>query len=175
MREAAEWSLHPRAGAHPAGRVRLGFDPPVGLTRRAVSGLVEIRDELASTVTDGRLVLTRDETGETRWWTWAGHRVNATLKATLTGLADENQRVDDRYLRMAKEVNPDSWQRVLSTYRSRLALPEVDDKALSGLKFSAALPGHLAKAALATRLADTEHTLTVLTESVQQIAVSQGL
>jgi ATP-dependent helicase Lhr and Lhr-like helicase len=46
----------------------------------------------------------------------------------------------------------------------RLTLPEVDDKALSGLKFSDALPRHLAVATLATRLTDLEHAAAVLAE-----------
>ena len=38
--------------------------------------------------------------------------------------------------------------------QDRLCLPEVDEKALTGLKFSEALPRHLAVATLAARLAD---------------------
>jgi hypothetical protein len=46
--------------------------------------------------------------------------------------------------------------------RDRLCLPEVDEKALAGLKFSDALPRHLAVATLAARLADLDHAQTVL-------------
>jgi ATP-dependent Lhr-like helicase len=49
----------------------------------------------------------------------------------------------------------------------RLCLPEIDDKALVGLKFSDALPRHLAVATLATRLADTDHAASVLAEPVR--------
>jgi ATP-dependent Lhr-like helicase len=46
-------------------------------------------------------------------------------------------------------------------------LPEVDEKALKGLKFSEALPRHLATATLARRLADLDHAADVLAEPVR--------
>jgi ATP-dependent Lhr-like helicase len=46
-------------------------------------------------------------------------------------------------------------------------LPDVDDKALAGLKFSDALPRHLAVATLAARLADLDHAAVVLGEPVR--------
>ena len=51
--------------------------------------------------------------------------------------------------------------------RDQLCLPEVDDKALAGLKFSDALPRHLAVATLAARLADLDHAAAVLAEPVR--------
>jgi ATP-dependent helicase Lhr and Lhr-like helicase len=45
-----------------------------------------------------------------------------------------------------------------------LAVPEVDDRALQGLKFSAALPRHLAEAILSERCADLEHAALALIE-----------
>jgi ATP-dependent Lhr-like helicase len=51
--------------------------------------------------------------------------------------------------------------------QDRLCLPEVDEKALAGLKFSEALPRHLAVATLAARLADLDHAQTVLAESAR--------
>jgi hypothetical protein len=44
-------------------------------------------------------------------------------------------------------------------------LPEADQKALAGLKFSEALPPDLAVAILAERLADLDHARAVLGES----------
>jgi ATP-dependent Lhr-like helicase len=45
-----------------------------------------------------------------------------------------------------------------------LVLPDVDDRAVHGLKFSAALPRHMAEATLAARLADLDHAALALTE-----------
>jgi ATP-dependent Lhr-like helicase len=46
----------------------------------------------------------------------------------------------------------------------RLCLPDVNEKALVGLKFSDALPKRLAMATLATRLADLDAAAAVLAE-----------
>jgi ATP-dependent Lhr-like helicase len=56
---------------------------------------------------------------------------------------------------------------VVDAVQGRLCLPEVDEKALAGLKFSEALPRHLAVATLAARLADLDHARTVLAESAR--------
>lgn len=46
-------------------------------------------------------------------------------------------------------------------------LPEVDEKALTGLKFSEALPEHLAIATLSRRIADLDHAAQALGEQVR--------
>jgi ATP-dependent Lhr-like helicase len=102
-----------------------------------------------------------------RWWTWAGYGANATLKATLGALADESARVDDLSVRLRSDLRPQTWSAAAEELRDRLCLPEIDDKALSGLKFSDALPRHLAVATLATRLADLDHATVVLAEPVR--------
>ena len=112
------------------------------------------------------LVISRGE-DDLRWWTWAGYRVNATLKATLGGLADEAQRVDDLSIRLRADLRPSTWREVVEALQRRLCLPEVDEKALAGLKFSEALPRHLAVATLAARLADLDHARAVLMESTR--------
>lgn len=99
-----------------------------------------------------------------RWWTWAGYPANATLRATLGGVADEKQSPNDLSIRLRSHLRPETFASVRSELRDRLCLPEVDDKALSGLKFSAALRRHLAVATLATRLADLDHAAAVLAE-----------
>ena len=99
-----------------------------------------------------------------RWWTWAGYRANATLRATLGGLADEKQGGADISIRLRGDLRPQAWSAAVAELRDQLCLPEIDDKALSGLKFSAALPRRLAVATLATRLADLDHAASVLAE-----------
>ncbi len=97
----------------------------------------------------------------------AGYRANATLKATLGALADESQRVDDLSIRLRPDLRPQTWSSAVKELRGQLCLPEIDDKALSGLKFSEALPRPLAVATLATRLADLAHAAAVLAESTR--------
>ncbi|MGH3256061.1 MAG: hypothetical protein ACRDOU_11840 [Streptosporangiaceae bacterium] len=75
--------------------------------------------------------------------------------------------MDDLSIRLRADLRPQTWSEAVRELRDRLCLPEVDDKALSGLKFSDALPRHLAVATLATRLADLDHAATVLAEPVR--------
>jgi len=143
--------------------VLLGTDVPVELTQRASGVLAGLRSDAVGRVWSGGTVISRDDS-DLRWWTWAGYRVNATLKATLSGLADEAQRVDDLSIRLHADLRASAWRDVTGELKDVLCLPEVDEKALTGLKFSEALPRHLAEATLATRLADLEHAGSLLTE-----------
>jgi ATP-dependent Lhr-like helicase len=146
--------------------VLAGAEVPVSLTRRAAAVLAGLRSDGVGRVHPGELVVSRGD-GDLRWWTWAGYRTNATLKATLGEVADETQRVGDLSIRLRADLRPASWRSVLDAVRDRLQLPEVDEKALAGLKFSAALPRQLAVATLATRLANLDHARAVLAEPVR--------
>jgi ATP-dependent helicase Lhr and Lhr-like helicase len=143
-----------------------GADPPVRLTRRAAGMLAGLRSDGIGRVHPAGTVISGSD-GDLRWWKWAGHRANATLKATLGSLADESQRVNDISLRLRADLLPSTWGSVVRSLGGRLALPEVDEKALTGLKFSEALPRHLAVATLAERLADPEHAGQLLLEQVR--------
>ncbi len=143
--------------------VLLDDDVPATLTRRAVTALTDVRDEGIGWVHPGGTVISRSA-DDLRWWTWAGYRANATLRATLGGVADEKQRSDDVSIRLRTDLRPETWSAAVSELHDRLCLPEIDDRALAGLKFSAALPRHLAVATLATRLADLDHAASVLAE-----------
>jgi ATP-dependent Lhr-like helicase len=143
--------------------VLLGTEVPVMLTRRAIAALADLREGAAGCADPVRTVISRAG-DDLRWWTWAGYRANATLKATLGGLADEKQRVDDVSIRLRGDLSPQAWSEATAELRGQLCLPEIDDKALAGLKFSAALPRRLAVATLATRLADLDHAAAVMAE-----------
>ncbi|MFI6146596.1 DEAD/DEAH box helicase [Streptomyces sp. NPDC051109] len=149
--------------------VLLGADPLVSLTRRAAAGLQEWRDEEAPhTVHPGGTLITR-RGADVRWWTWAGYRTNATLGATLSTVADPLQRPTDCYLRLREDLTPHAWQAARNSARSAsaLVLPDVDQRAVHGLKFAVALPTRLATATLAARLADFEGARKTLAESVR--------
>ncbi|WP_198348256.1 helicase-related protein [Plantactinospora sp. KBS50] len=148
--------------------VLLGADPPVKLTRRAIDRLAQVREDESSLVRPGGSVILRDHRGDDlRWWTWAGFRANATLAATLTEVVDPIQRFDDRHVRLRENITPSEWRALIADADERLCLPEVNKKALDGLKFSQALPERLAMATLAARLADLDGAETVLRESVR--------
>jgi len=146
--------------------VLLGADPPVALTLRARRALAEVRDEHLPAVHPGGTVITR-EGDDVRWWTWAGYRANATLAATLSELTDSMQRFDDAVIRMRADLTREMWKAATGDAAQRLCLPEVDDRALAGLKFSEALPKRLAAATLAARLADMDSAARVPDEPVR--------
>ena len=149
--------------ARAAREVLLGADPPVALTQRAKRTLADVRGEHVPTVHPGGSVIVRTGT-DVRWWTWAGYRANATLAATLSGLTDDVQRFDDASIRMRADLTHEMWKAGTADAAERLCLPEVDQRALAGLKFNEALPERLATATLAARLADLDSAARVLTE-----------
>lgn len=146
--------------------VILGQDPPVQLTERAVTYLAQLRENAIETAHPGGTVITRADE-DVRWWTWAGFRANATLTATLAGLTDEKQRFNELYVRLRPDLTPQLWAEHTSDAAERLCLPEIDDKALRGLKFSEALPSHLARTTVAQRLASTDRAASVLGEPIR--------
>ncbi|MBO0801660.1 MAG: DEAD/DEAH box helicase [Nocardiopsaceae bacterium] len=145
--------------------VLLGADPPAVLTRRASGILAGLRSDGIGRVAEPGTVVAGGD-GDLRWWTWAGYRANATLKATLGEIADPAARVSDLFIRLRGDLRASTWPSVRGL-ADHLVLPEVDEKALAGLKFSEALPRHLANATLARRLADLDHARDLLGERVR--------
>ena len=143
--------------------VVLGADPPVRLSPRAVSALADIRDDYRNAVHPGGTMITR-KGSDLRWWTWGGYRVNATLLASIGDLGDQSQRVDGLFVRLREDLTRDEWRAGIAACEGRLCLPDVDERAVAGLKFSAALPRRLAEATLAMRLADLDGAANVLRE-----------
>ncbi len=153
--------------------VLLGAEPPVARTQRAQHALAEVREEHVPVVHPGGTVITR-EGEDVRWWTWAGYRANATLAATLSELTDSNQRFDDAAIRMRADLTHEMWKAAIGDAAQRLCLPEVDDRALAGLKFNEALPKRLAAATLAARLADLDSAAIVLGQPVRFFVGHEG-
>ncbi|MET8664435.1 DEAD/DEAH box helicase [Streptomyces tendae] len=151
-----------------AREVLLGATPPVGLTRRAEGALARARNEGAEVVHhDGTVIVRGGRDTNVRWWTWAGYRANATLAASLSTIADPLQRPTDTYVRLREDITPQDWKRAASDAAGHLCLPEVDPRALAGLKFNAALPPRLAEATLAARMADLDGAAATLHEAVK--------
>ncbi|ARP68895.1 ATP-dependent helicase [Streptomyces pluripotens] len=144
--------------------VLLGTDPPVTLTRRAQACLAEQRaTDAPDTVHPGGTLVTRVGK-DVRWWTWAGYRANATLAATLRSVADPLQRPTDSWLRLREDLTPADWRVAREDSGDTLVLPDVDHRAVRGLKFSVALPERLAVATVAARLADLDSARLVMAE-----------
>jgi len=147
--------------------VLLGADPPVRLSERARTRLATIRDEGTDTVHPAGTVITQEKSGEHRWWTWAGLRANLTLATTLGRIADPAQGGDGAYVRLSEDLTPSVWRTATAHAGEQLSLPDVNPKALRGLKFTEALPERLAVATLAARLADLDGAAAVLKEPVR--------
>lgn len=152
--------------------VLLGQDPPVRLTRRATVRLTEARERHLETVHPGGTVITRLTDGDIHWWTWAGHRANAMLAASLPSVAAPQRRLEDHCIRLRDDLTPTRWKAAVTEATLRLCLPEVDGRAVRGLKFSEALPTRLAEATLAARTADEDGARAVLTEPVRLITLN---
>ncbi|MFI1097351.1 DEAD/DEAH box helicase [Streptomyces sp. NPDC020917] len=147
--------------------VLLGTDPPVALTRRAAANLAQQREiDAPGTVHPGGTLVTRVG-NDVRWWTWAGYRANATLVASFAAVTDPVQRPTDGWVRLREDLTPAMWSAARDGTSARLVLPDVDHRAVRGLKFSAALPERLAIATVAARLADFEGALATLAEPVR--------
>ncbi|MFZ4272644.1 DEAD/DEAH box helicase [Streptomyces arboris] len=154
--------------------VLLGADPPVSLTRRAEVCLAGWREDEAPELVHPTRSLVSRHGADVRWWTWAGYRANATLAATLPAIADPVQRPTDCYVRLREDLTHDMWRESHQAAGggTPLVLPNVDHRAVHGLKFSAALPERLAIATVAARLADFEGAHAALQEAVR---FQQGL
>ncbi|CAG7628148.1 DEAD/DEAH box helicase [Actinacidiphila bryophytorum] len=155
-----------------AREVVLGADPQVRFTGRATSCLAEARERFAQYVHPDRTLIVRHSDGDVRWWTWAGHRANATLTATLASLADPAQRPNACWVRLSPDLTPQMWKQATADAGQRLCLPAVHEQALKGLKFSTALPQRLAEATLAARLADLDGAAALLGGQVRFVGQS---
>ncbi|GAB3953084.1 DEAD/DEAH box helicase [Streptomyces sparsus] len=146
--------------------VLLGAYPAAHLTRRAEGCLREWREEQGPQLVHPDSTLLTRQGNDVRWWTWAGYRANATLGATLSSVTDPVQRPTDCWVRLREDLTPDMWRAALATAEASpaLVLPSVDERAVRGLKFSAALPLRLAVATVAARLADFDGARDALSE-----------
>ncbi|MGY0070995.1 DEAD/DEAH box helicase [Streptomyces sp. QTS137] len=152
--------------------VLLGTDPPVVLTRRAEAYLAEQRETDAPDTVHPHTTLVTRVGSDVRWWTWAGYRANATLAATLQSVTDPLQRPTDCWLRLREDLTPADWHAARESVGANLVLPDVDPRAVRGLKFSAALPERLAVATVAARLADFQSARAVLSQPVRLVGLS---
>ena len=171
----ARWTTPPGTGDHfeltrAARDVLLGEDPPVSFTQRATKALAEVRDDLVHAAHPAGTVIERRD-DDVRWWTWAGYRANVTLAATLSEIVDAGQRFDDYSIRLRSDLTREMWTAATSDATTRLCLPDVDERALAGLKFNEALPQRLAEATLATRLADLDSAQRTLRAPVRGVTL----
>jgi ATP-dependent helicase Lhr and Lhr-like helicase len=125
-------------------------------SQRARSRLTGLREQHAWVHADGSSLLSRPAVGA-EWWTFAGTRANATLASELFRLC--GARVDHDACTVTIEgaesfAAIEKAVRELGTRDPVAMVPNIEEAAIHGLKFSACLPPDLAVATLATRLRD---------------------
>jgi ATP-dependent Lhr-like helicase len=136
--------------------VLLGADPQgVAFTSRATTVLASLRESYGDNVAADRLVVRLPDDSPGRWWTWAGTAANRTLQASLPEIIDPRQRLDEKSIRLLPGVTVSEFTDALTAMQWHD--PDVDENALRGLKFSAALPKELAIHTLGARLGDEPH------------------
>lgn len=164
-------------------RVLLGSSPSaVQLSRRAVKRLAELRVDYADRVDSARTVVSRRE-GRARWWTWAGGRANAVLRAALSAvqpsLVAESYTIDNRHIALRSDATAQDVGQAIRAAKGMLgeglerAVPDVTERAVKQLKFAELLPPALATSSLAARLADHQGAATVAARSVVTTHASQ--
>ncbi|BDH06744.1 hypothetical protein HEK131_39710 [Streptomyces seoulensis] len=73
-------------------------------------------------------------------------------------------------MRLREDVTPADWHAARESVGENLVLPDVDRRAVRGLKFSAALPERLGVATVAARLADFQGARSVLAEPARLLS-----
>lgn len=123
--------------------VLLGQTPDVNLSKRFPQALERAREDHADEVNSRGLVVWPGAESQ-RIWTWAGLKANATL---LAGLGLESRGVENDYVDLPADVD------LAGAVPDRVPDPGPD--AITGLKFSVALPLDLAARTVGERLADS--------------------
>lgn len=88
----------------------------------------------------------------------------------MEDLTDQYTRFDDVSIRLRGDLTREMWQAGVADPETRSRLPEIEERALNGLKFNEALPQELATSTLAARLADIDGAIKALKQSVRFVA-----
>ncbi len=149
--------------------VLLGANPPVELSRRASTALERVRVERAEHVDSAGLVLSGSGVDQT-WWTFAGTKANTSLAAALTAVGIEA--TSDAEALRAEGLTVRTIRTLVSILAEDPPTPEIDERALEGLKFSVALPVRLAVSTLAGRCTDSGVAAAIASQQVVRVSSS---
>ena len=176
-RGSTRWNSGGRAMSHVLARahhdVLAGQRLQVGLSRRARAGLADLRVKY-NFVEQGEgfnTCLVRQEPDPQVWWTFAGFAANSALVSGLPDLIDSA--VGDLCLQLRPDASPAQLRAVLRERRDQLVTtaPAIDEKAVDGLKFSAAIPRKLAVETVSQRLTDREAVLETVDAPIRNVAI----
>ncbi len=98
-----------------------------------------------------------DTSGEFRWWTFGGFGANASLSRALSEIVRSSVRFDSFYMRFESFVKANEIENAmkqLCSIKDHELRPNIDDRAITGLKFNECVPYEMAIEMLAERLHD---------------------
>ena len=102
-------------------------------------------------------VFVQQEDSQSKWWTFAGQGANASITPRLARLLQANVDYDDLAINFDGALDVEQFAqafRELQTCPATELFPEIDEAAISGIKFSECLPPTLATRMLQSRLQD---------------------
>lgn len=142
-------------------------------SQRAKDQMRKARDEFGWLEATGSAVVLETD-GKIQWWTFAGQAANATLIPALAAETKSQLTADSLSLMFEAGIPVDAIRRGIDRLRTipvEDLVPDVDEAAIEGLKFSACLPPLLAQIVLQARLRDSDSISTLLREAVRFVVI----
>lgn len=152
--------------------VLLNAELPATLSQRAVQVLDDLRKDFEWLTTSSTAIVRKKD--GIRWWTFGGLYANAAIASRLKTERGYAVAPNNLSIKIAGERSDSAIVNAIHTIRALDAetfVPEVTQKALEGLKFSACLPPELASRVLQRRMADSDAVRRVLAEPAQLVAL----
>lgn len=143
-------------------------------SRRARETIESLRVEFAWLRSEETTILI-ESGGALAWWTFAGARANAGLKARLDEMLDQPAEANDLCLTWPEHVTAEELSAAvqrLSQLEPSDFQPQVAAEALASLKFTECLPQHLAMQMLQQRLVDAPAIRAVLGRSLRIVSAA---
>jgi ATP-dependent Lhr-like helicase len=153
-------------------RVLSGDDHRDPWSRRATEQMSKVRQDYVWLCENSTVVVTGpNET--VRWWTFAGAGANAALADALAQLMHSRVEHDSFTLSFESHLPTNDIEHALAQLRDqdvREMLPEVDERAVEGLKFSECLPPAFATMMLQRRSCDPAGAREVLGQRIRFVS-----
>lgn len=131
-------------------------DVPPFLSQRAVTQLAQIRVDGAMAAASDCTMLQK-LSGGWKWWTFGGSKANGSLAGALADRTQVSVEADSYAITLGDNLNDDVLGETVEHLRKESIdslRPQIDDRALRGLKFAECLPREFAIATLQARMKD---------------------
>ena len=135
-------------------------------SRRGKTRIVELRQELGLTVSEGTCIVQGDRSRE--WWTFAGLAVNQTVASMLSESLDEPVRADNLFIRLPEGCSLEKIEQAIVD-ASRLGQPDPStwaEQAGDLIKFSELLPLELLTRTIVARLMNVPGAQAIINSTV---------